>query len=287
MKRLLLLLTLLLGCIGAALAQRNISGVVIDSKTGEKLPFVNVIYVDGGGTQTDFDGRFTLSFKAGRLRFSVLGYETKTVSVKEVADSLVFRLKSLDRSLGTAEVTGKKTKYSRKNNPAVELMRKVIAAKKSSDLHQHDYYSIDKYSKITFALNDVTDKVFEEGKFKKLPFLKDHVEVCNETGKLILPLSVDETVTRLIYRKEPKSEKNIILGQRSNGINDLLNTGDIVNTMLKDCFTDVDIYNDEVRLLQYPFTSPISSRTAISFYRYFIVDTLMVDGKQRCNHGQP
>ena len=128
----------------------------------------------------------------------------------------------------------------------------------------------------------MTDKVFEEGKFKKLPFLKDHVEVCNETGKLILPLSVDETVTRLIYRKEPKSEKNIILGQRSNGINDLLNTGDIVNTMLKDCFTDVDIYNDEVRLLQYPFTSPISSRTAISFYRYFIVDTLMVDGKLRC-----
>ena len=49
----------------------------------------------------------------------MLGYETKTVSVKEVADSLVFRLKSLDRSLGTAEVTGKKTKYSRKNNPAV------------------------------------------------------------------------------------------------------------------------------------------------------------------------
>lgn len=69
MKRLFLLLTLLLGCIGAALAQRNISGVVIDSKTGEKLPFVNVIYVDGGGTQTDFDGRFTLPFKAGRLRF--------------------------------------------------------------------------------------------------------------------------------------------------------------------------------------------------------------------------
>ena len=134
-------------------------------------------------------------------------------------------------------------------------MRKVIAAKKNSDLHQHDYYSIDKYSKITFAFNEVTDKIFEEGKFKKFPFLKDHVEVCNEPGKLILPISVDETVSQLIYRKEPKSEKTIILGQRSNGINDLLNTGDIVNTMLKDCFTDVDIYKDEVRLLQYPALS--------------------------------
>ena len=239
---------------------------MVDAKTGEKIPFVYVVYVNGGGTQTDLNGNFSLPFKAGRLRLSVLGYETKTVTVKECADSLVFKLKSMDRSLNTAEVVvGKKAKYSRKNNPAVELMRKVIAAKRQSDLHHHDYYSIDKYSKITFAFNEVTDKIFEDGKFKKFPFLKDHVEVCNETGKLILPISVDETVTRMIYRKDPKSEKNIILGQRSNGINDLLNTGDIVTTMLKDCFTDVDIYQDEVRLLQYPFTSPISSRTAISF----------------------
>ena len=281
MKRLFLLFILLLAGISAALAQKKLAGSVVDAKTGEKIPFVYVVYVNGGGTQTDLDGNFSLPFKAGRLRLSVLGYETKTVTVKESADSLVFKLKSMDRSLNTAEVVvGKKAKYSRKNNPAVELMRKVIAAKKQSDLHHHDYYSIDKYSKITFAFNEVTDNIFEDGKFKKFPFLKDHVEVCNETGKLILPISVDETVTRLIYRKEPKSEKNIILGQRSNGINDLLNTGDIVTTMLKDCFTDVDIYQDEVRLLQYPFTSPISSKTAISFYRYFIVDTLQVAGNK-------
>lgn len=265
-----------------ACAQQMVSGMVVDSKTGEKLPFVNVIYTNGGGTQTDFDGHFTLPFKAGRLRFSVIGYETKTINLKTAGDSLVFKIDPMEKSLGTAEVTGKKTKYSRKNNPAVELMRKVIAAKKNSDLHVHDYYSIDKYSKITFAFNEVTDKIFEDGKFKKFPFLKDHVEVCNETGKLILPISVDETVTRLIYRKSPKAEKNIILGQRTNGVTELINTGDIINTMLKDCFTDVDIYKDEVRLLQYPFTSPISSKTAISFYRYFIVDTLMVNGHDKC-----
>lgn len=283
MKRLLLLLTLLLAAISAALAQNKLNGSVVDAKTGEKIPFAYVVYVNGGGTQTDLDGNFSLPFKPGKLRLSVLGYETRTVVVKDCADTLVFKLKSMDRSLNTAEVVvGKKQKYSRKNNPAVELMRKVIAAKKESDLHQHDYYSIDKYSKLTFALNEVTDKVFEDGQFKRLPFLKDHVEVCNETGKLILPLSVDENVTRLIYRKEPKAEKSIILGERSNGVNDLLNTGDIVTTMLKDCFTDVDIYKDEVRLLQYPFTSPISSKTAISFYRYFIVDTLMVDNKDKC-----
>lgn len=265
-----------------ALAQRMLSGTIVDSKTGETLPFVNIVFTNGGGTQSDMDGKFKIPFRQGKLRVSFIGYETKTFSVKTPADSLVIKLTPLESSLGTAVVTSKKTKYSRKNNPAVELMKKVIAAKQNNDLSKHDFYSIDKYSKITFALNEVTDKIFEEGSFKKMPFLKDHVEVCNETGKLILPLSVDETVTRLIYRREPHSEKNIILGQQQTGINDLLNTGDIVNTMLKDCFTDVNIYEEEVRLLQYPFTSPIATHTAISFYRYFIVDTLMVNNKDKC-----
>lgn len=279
--RLSLTLVFLLVTLCPALAQQMLTGSVVDSKTGERLPFVNVVYTAGGGTQTDLDGRFSMPFRAGRIRLSIIGYETKTVRVASAADTLVLKLDPIENTFGTAVVTGKKTKYSRKNNPAVELMRKVIAAKKQSDLHKHDYFSIDKYSKITFAFNDVTDKLFEEGKFKKMPFLKEHVEVCNETGKLILPISVDETVTRQIYRREPKTEKSIILGQRTNGVNELFNTGDIVSTMLKDCFTDVDIYKDEVRLLQYPFTSPISSGTAISFYRYFIVDTLQVDA-DRC-----
>lgn len=241
-----------------------------------------MVYTNGGATRTDIAGRFSMPFKRGKIRLSVIGYETTTVSVKEPGDSLVLKIDPLESSLGTAVVTGKKTKYSRKNNPAVELMRKVIAAKKQSDLHDHDFYSINKYSKMTFALNEVTEKIFEEGKFKKFPFLKDHVEVCNETGKLILPVSVDETVTRMIYRREPKVEKNIILGQRTNGVSELFNTGDIMTTMLKDCFTDVDIYQDDVRLLQYPFTSPIATRAAIGFYRYFIIDTLMVNNADKC-----
>ena len=99
MKRLFLLFILLLVSISAALAQKKLAGSVVDAKTGEKIPFVYVVYVNGGGTQTDLNGNFSLPFKAGRLRLSVLGYETKTVTVKECADSLVFKLKSMDRSL--------------------------------------------------------------------------------------------------------------------------------------------------------------------------------------------
>ncbi len=262
------------------LCAQNITGTVTDEKTGAALPFVNVFYDGGYGVQTDSAGHYSLPKKNGKLYFSLIGYVSKSFVIKE-ATRLDVALSVDNIELGVAVVKSKKTKYSRKNNPAVIMMQKVIAAKKKSDLSVHPYYSYNKYQKLTFALNEISDKVFEEGGLKKVPFLKEHVEVCPETGKKILPISVDETVTQLIYRKNPKSEKQIILGQRSNGINDLLSTGDILTTLIKDCFTDVDIYDDEVRLLQYPFHSPISTRSAISFYRYFIEDTVMI-GKDKC-----
>ncbi|MBQ2268985.1 MAG: carboxypeptidase-like regulatory domain-containing protein, partial [Bacteroidaceae bacterium] len=253
-----------------------------DAKTGQPIPFANVRYEKGGGGQTDTDGNFSLPFKAGRIYVSIIGYDTKNFKVSQPGHHQV-KLDPTDLSFDEVVVTGRKDKYSRKNNPAVELMRKVIAAKKNNNLKEHDYYSIDRYSKLTLAFNEMTERVFQEGEFKKFAFLKEHVETCNETGKLILPLSVDEAVTRYIYRKDPETEKSIVLGKRSTGVNDLINTGEIMSTMLQDCFSDVDIYQDDIRLLQYPFTSPISSKTAIGFYRYFIEDTLQVDN-EKCIH---
>ena len=118
--------------------------------------------------------------------------------------------------------------------------------------------------------------------FAKQKWATQQVEFCPLNGKLVLPVSVDETVSQHIYRKNPKNEKKIIKGQRSDGLNNVLQTGEILNTMLKEIFTDVDIYDDRVRLLQYQFTSPIGE-TAISFYRFYIADTVYVDNKQ-CYH---
>lgn len=63
------------------------------------------------------------------MRVSMIGYATKTLKVQQAG---VYNVKLDDNSakFGTAVVTGHKTKYTRKNNPAVELMRKVIEAKR-------------------------------------------------------------------------------------------------------------------------------------------------------------
>lgn len=207
-----------------------------------------------------------------------MGYEPQTiVLVPGKTKNLRIKLVSKPRQIETVTVNANKGKYSRKNNPAVELMRKVIEHKKVNDLHEKDFVSFSKYEKMVFSLNEFTEKVFEEKEMKQFAFLKDHVERCPETGKLILPLTVDETISEIIYRKSPKTEKTIVKAQNNAGVNDFFNTGDILTTTLKDVFTDVDIYQNECRLLQYPFKSPIAN-SAISFYRYYIQDTTYIDG---------
>ena len=280
------LLFLLLGCCISVSAQ-NKQGVVTDSLTNEPIPYLSVFYEGKGvGSITDNDGNYKVETRKGwnKLTFSAVGYVTKVVNIiPGVTKNLNVRMRPDDIMLDEVVVKPKREKYSRKNNPAVELMKKVIAHKKNNKLSENDYYQYNKYQKITMSLNDVTPEMLEKGMYKKMPFLKDQIELCEETNKFILPISVDETASQKIYRKHPKSEKTIIKGMSSTGVNELFATGDMLSTVLKDVFTDVNIYDNDIRLLQYPFISPISSSDAISFYKFYIMDTTFVD-KDKCFH---
>lgn len=177
-------------------------------------------------------------------------------------------------------VSSHRRRYSRKGNPAVELMRKVIAAKGRTDTEKMPYCRYRKYQKLTFAANDMTPEALASGLFGKVPGLATLVEACPETGKLVLPLNYTETVTDHLHRLSPHADRDITVGERSEGLSEMFATGGILNAAMKDFFTDVDIYDNQVRLLQHPFTSPISP-DAIGFYRFFITDTLAV-GADSC-----
>ena len=264
-------------------AQQKLTGQVLDSETGDSIPMVSVLYKGHKvGVASDMNGHFSVARHNGwTLTFSAIGYEEQTVAVNaSVKSPMTIKLKPESTALEVVNVTADRGKYSRKNNPAVELMKKVIEKKKQTSLFNRDFFQYNKYQKITLALNDMTPSTFEEPFFQKKPWIKDHAEVCEYNNKLILPISVDETVMQCRYRKDPRTERNVIFGQKSTGINDLFQTGDILNTVLKDVFCDVNIYDDQIRLLQHPFTSPIG-KGAIAFYRFYIEDTLYVEN-DRC-----
>ena len=184
--------------------------------------------------------------------------------------------------LAGVDVEAHRSRYSRKNNPAVEMMRKVIAAKRYTDLSRRDYYQYNRYQKLTLAVNDITPSHFENPMFKGKQWLVNQVEFCPYNNKLILPVSLQETVSEEIYRREPRDRRTIVRGINQEGVSDLFQTGDMLTTLLSDVFSDVNIYDDQIRLLRHYFTSPIGDG-AISFYRYYIEDTIYVD-RDLCFH---
>ena len=288
MKRKTIIMGILMLMTFLRVGAQQIKGVVIDATTGDSIAFASAIY-HGHHVMVSADkkGCFEIARHNGwTLTISALGYRSQDIQIQgKTKSELRIRLKPESRTLRNVEVRSKrKSKYSRKDNPAVELMKRVIAAKKKTALDNHPYYQFTKYQKITLAMNDLKPVDLEDPKFQKRQWLLNQVEVCPLNNKLILPVSVDETVTQHIYRKDPHSEKEIVKGQNSTGINHLIETGDILNTALKDVFTDVDIYDDQVRLLQYPFTSPIG-KDAVSFYRFYIEDTVYVE-RDLCYHLQ-
>jgi len=268
---------------GNPLGTQHFTGFVLDANTGDSIALASVVYK---GRQvsavSDLQGYFSIvRYEGEKLTFSAVGYESRTITVGSRRNMIV-RLKPSVQQLQGVTIRHKRGRYSRKNNPAVEMMKKVIAAKKRTNLKERPYYQYDRYQKLVLALNDITPAALDSPKFKKKPWLIQQIEPCPYNNKLILPVSVEETVSQQLYRKSPHDEKTIIKGERQTGVNELLETGDILNVVMKDVFTDINLYDDQIRMLQYYFTSPIG-KDAIDFYRFYIIDTVKVD-RDSCFH---
>ena len=283
-KRHILLIALFLSATLQVLAQ--LQGTVVDAQDGAPVPYATVQYRGNRiATRCDGQGRFRIERHNGwRLTFSSVGYREQVLNVgPQTAAQMTIRLSTDNHTLSEVTIKSKKkTRYRRKDNPAVELMRKVIANKKKADLKRHDYYSYQNYQKIMLGLNDLSPELLEKGIFKKYPWLREQVDTSQYTDKMVLPLTVDEMVTQHLYRRDPKTERVVVKGTKSSGVNDLFQTGEILTNVMREVFADVDIYDDYIPLMRHKFSSPIG-RDAIQFYRYYITDTVYV-GPDRCIH---
>lgn len=265
----------------SAVAQ-SLHGVVVDAVTLDTIANATLQYTDQrNSVSADAQGKFVLPRREGHvIRVSSVGYRTERMKITRHTSTrdIIIRLTPSDTQLAEVSVKSKRKKgYKRKGNPAVELMRRVIAAKRRTNLERHDFYQYDKYQKLTMAINNITPEELQGSMFTTSPWLLGQVEECPYNNQFILPVSVDETAVTHIYRRHPGAERDIVRGQTTRGISQLVQTGELFNTMAKDFFCDIDLYDDQVAFLQKRFPSPIGA-TAISFYHFYIEDTVAVGG---------
>lgn len=284
-RRLYLFILILLNTTAAANSNIGsghyyISGIIRDSQSLEPLPFASVrADEESTATLSNDQGVFELTIPENTkaIVVSCLGYETKKIGIKKNSINLYdIMLKPSLTELD--EVVVRRSKYSKKNNPAVELVERLRKGVGQTDPRRNSYYNYDKHELLTIALNNFGPQEKSRTLYQKFPFLWEHVDTSEISGKPILNIIVKEKLSENHYRKNPKTEKEVITGERQEGFDEMANQQN-VQVMLEDFLPEIDLYQNDIDILHNKFVSPLS-KIAPDFYKFYLTDTVDVGGEK-------
>jgi hypothetical protein len=277
-------LTFFLFCTSLLFAQNTIvSGTVTDARNKQTLPFV-VISITGTtkGVNSDNDGKYRLSSDQPftQIKVTYLGYKDAFFTVIPGTQQ-VLNIKLIPASQQLNEVvvkSGKKIKYRNKDNPAVELIRKVIGNKEKNRPEAYNYVEYREYDKMQFSVVNVSDKLADKKFFRKYKFVIENRDSTTVPGKSLLPIFLDEKLSNYYYRKSPEKEKTVTLGEKSVNFGPTIDNEGL-GQYFKHMYNKVDIYSNDVFLMTNNFLSPIAN-VSPTFYYFFITDTVVVNNQK-------
>ena len=268
----------------------SISGVVVDGDTGETLPFVQIYFLKSTankgvtpssvGTTSDLDGNFSISNNSGytTLHFQMVGYKTEMVTLRKGQNRTNAKIKLKPDVYGLQDIVvtpkHRKRDYRRKGNPAVELIKEVIAHKDSFCVTTSDQYTAQTYSRMSFALDNIKVN-WEKPFWKDFAFVKKYIDTTGVYPNVTV--SIREHLNTEYYQRKPHREKKVLDKKRIFGVESII-ASESFQQNINAIFKDVDINDNSMNLLFNRFVSPLSSTLAVTFYQYYIMDTIMVDG---------
>lgn len=280
--RWLAILLLVIPLLTVAQKTTTIRGVVCDSLTQEPLNNVSVILVGSDrGTTTDAEGKFSIATQSDftHVQFSLLGYTSVDKSVRKGRNNkLNIKLASTSITLDEVLVRPGNEKYSKKNNPAIDLARKLIAERNNNDASEEPYFAQRKYEKTTFAFDNFDATMRANPLFRSVPFLSSYADTSDVTHKPILNLAIQERVIDYYSRRVPQSCREVVTGINRSGLEGFIDAENM-QSYAGEMFREVDLFSNDITLFDQQFVSPLSQH-AISFYKYYLLDTLYIEGKQ-------
>lgn len=274
MKHYLILVLLLFSSV-SALSQSKVSGVIKD-ELGKPVPFANVFFKDSRqGTISDEKGRFYLESNStySTLVISFMGYNTEEVELlKRNNYGLEVILKEDLETLSEVVVYSGKT--SKKNNPAIDILRKIWENRRRNGVQIFNQYQYKKYEKIEFDFNGLDSSHISGSLFQKAEFIYNQIDTSKVTGKSYLPIFINESVSDVYGDNLLRKKKEILEGNKNSGFEN----NHIIIDFVRDMYYEYDIYDNYLKLFEKAFTSPLS-RTGIDVYNYVLRDSAYIDNK--------
>jgi len=255
-------------------AQTKVSGVVYD-EYNQTVPYANLCFK---GTRecvtTNEDGRFYMESETTQsvLVVSFVGFKTKEVKLTKAVN---YNMKIAFEGANTLEeVKIYSGKTSKKNNPALDILRKIWERKRKNGLYMFNQYEMKKYEKVEFDMNSIDSAFMKRKIFKGLEFIFKQIDTSEVTGKTYLPIFINESLSEVYGDNTTGKKKEILKANKNSGLGD----GNGVDTFIKDLYSDYDIYNNYLNFFDKNFVSPLS-RTGINTYNYVLSDSAFIDKK--------
>ena len=161
----------------------------------------------------------------------------------------------------------KKINYRNKDNPAVELIRRVIANRDKNRPEFYNYVEYEQYEKLQLSLSRISEKVTNNKLLKPFQFLFQNVDTTKIPGKSLIPIYLEEKLSKNYYRKQPEKRKMILEVDRKVNYGEFVDSNG-VSSYLNRLYEDVDIYDNNISLFTREFLSPIADM-APTFYMFF------------------
>ena len=273
-KKVLFSLFLMFALSNVIFSQTKVSGIVVD-KSNKPIPFANVLFKKSNeAVLANEDGRFYIESKNNydAIIVTFQGYSDREIPLtKQVNYEFKVVLKEIESLKAVVVYSGK---TSKKNNPAIDILRKIWARKRQNGLRKFNQYQMDKYEKIEFDMNTIDSAFMKSKIFKGMEFVFKHVDTSKVTGKTYLPIFINETVSQVYGDNKMGKTKEILKANKNSGFN----TNQQIISFVKDLYSDYDIYNNYLNFFDKSFTSPLS-RTGIDVYNYVLRDSTFIDKK--------
>lgn len=257
------------------ISQTKVGGMVVD-ELGESVAFANVLFKDSyEGTITNDNGRFYMESDNDHptLVVSFIGFASQEIPLSsKVNYNMNIVLEESNEELD--EVVIYVGKQSKKNNPAIDILKKIWTKKRVNGVHMFKQYQYDKYEKIEFDLNSIDSALMQKKIFKGMEFIFNDLDTSRITGKTYLPIFLNETFSKVYGNNVIAKKKEDVLGSKNSGFNN----NQAIIAFVEDLYSDYDIYDNYLKFFDKSFTSPLS-RTGIDTYNYVLSDSTYIDNK--------
>ena len=256
-------------------AQTKVGGHVYDANN-DPVAFANVIFKGSSeGTITDENGRFYLESDETwqAIIISFIGYETIELPLEKRVN-LDLKLILNESAAQLDEVVLITGKQSKKNNPAIDILRKIWANKRENGLKRFKQFEYDKYEKVEFDINTIDSALIKSKLFRGMEFVFNQVDTSRVTGKTYLPMFINEAVSRVYGDNTISKVKEVLKGNKNSGFND----NQVIIDFVDDLYSDYNVYDNYLKFFDKSFVSPLS-RTGIQTYNYVLSDSTFIDNK--------